>query len=414
MSLDAPVHVQTLSSGVTLLVEPMDDVQSAAFCMLVPAGTIYEPRGANGASAVMADLVTRGAGALDSREFHGRLDRLGVQRSEVNGWNFLSLTGALLSEHLEPTLELYADVLLRAQLPADELEPAVFGVEQGLRAMEDEPQRKVFIEVRRSTYDDPWGRPTEGTLDELPNITSAMLRGFYRDCFRPNATLIGVAGRVDPVRVAAQLERLLADWAPGELPAIERGSRQPPVRHLPHESAQTHIGLAWPAAPFGHPDYYSAWAAANVLGGSSSARLFTEVRERRGLCYSVSTSLNSIREEGRMFTYVGTTTERAQETLDVTLVEIEKLARGIDQGELERCQANAKSALVMQQESTSARASSIARDWYYLGRVQTLAEVHREVQSLTVGQVDDYLRRTPLRELTAITVGAEPLRIPSR
>lgn len=411
MSLDAPVHVQTLSCGATLLVEPMDDVQSAAFHILVPAGTIYEPAGANGASAVMADLVTRGAGPWDSREFHGRLDQLGVQRSEVNGWNFLSLTGALLSGHLEATLDLYAEVLLRAQLPADELEPAVIGVEQGLRALEDEPQRKVFVELRRSTFDDPWGRPTEGTLDELPSITSAMMRTYYRDCFRPNATLIGVAGRVDPQRVAAQLERLLADWPQGELPALHRGPRQPAVRHLPHQSTQTHIGLAWPAAHFGHPDYYAAWAAADILGGTSSARLFTEVRERRGLCYSVSASLNSIRDAGRVFIYVGTTTDRAQETLDVTRAELDRLAHGIQQDELERCQASAKSALVMQQESTSARAASIARDWFYLGRVQTLAEVHQQVQSLTVEQVNDYLRRNPVQDLAAITVGEQPLRL---
>jgi predicted Zn-dependent peptidase len=413
MSLNAPVHVRQLSCGATLLVEPMDDVQSAAFSILVPAGVIYEPRGASGASAVLADLVTRGAGPFDSREFHGKLDHLGVQRSEVNGWNFLSLTGALLGEHLEATLDLYAEVLLRAQLPADELEPAVVGVEQGLRAMEDEPHRKVFVEVRRSTYDDPWGRPTEGTLEELPNITSAIMRGFYRDCFRPNASYIGVAGRVDPQQVGDQLERLLAGWPRGELPAITPGPRLAPVRHLPHESTQTHIGLAWAAAPYGHPDYYSAWAAANILGGSSSSRLFTEVRERRGLCYSVSSSLNSVLTEGRIFTYVGTTTERAQETLDVTLAEIAKLPRGIEKAELERCQANAKSALVMQQESTSARASSIARDWYYLGRVQTLAEVHEQVQSLTVGQVEDYLRRTPATDMTVITVGSEALRVPA-
>jgi predicted Zn-dependent peptidase len=399
---------------VTVLVEPMEDVQSVAFSMLVPGGTIYEPRGVNGASAALADLVTRGAGDYSSRELHARLDQMGVQRSEINGWNFLSLSGALVAGHLASTLELYAEILLRARLPEEELEPTVIGVEQSLRALEDEPHRKVFVELRRSAYDDPWGRPAEGTLEDLPRITSAVMRSFYQNCFRPNASLIGVAGRVDPLRVIAQLERLLADWPPGELPGITPAPRQPAVRHLPHESAQTHIGLAWSAAPYGHPDYYAAWAAANILGGSSSSRLFTEVRERRGLCYSVSSSHNSLLTEGRVFTYVGTTTERAQQTLDVALAEIERLSAGVQPAELERCQANAKSALVMQQESTSARASAIARDWYYLGRVQTLSEVHQQVQSLTVEQVNDYLRRNPATDMSVITVGAQPLRAQTR
>ncbi|MFV0444583.1 MAG: M16 family metallopeptidase [Planctomycetaceae bacterium] len=411
MSLDAEVHVSTLKCGVTLLVEPMSDVQSAAYSILVPAGTVYEPNGANGAAAVLADIVTRGAGNYDSRELNDRFDRMGVQRSEVNGWHFLSFNGALLPGHLSASLELYADVLLRAHLPADELEAAVVGVEQSLRAMEDEPQRKVFVEVRRSTYDDPWGRPPEGTLSELPNITPEVIRGIYDSGFRPNGTIIGVAGRVDAERVRRQLDELLTDWQPQGEAILKPGPRQPSVRHISHDSAQTHVGLAWEAAPFGHPDYYAAWAAANILGGSSSSRLFTEVRERRGLCYSVATSLNSVLDQGRIFAYVGTTTERAQETLDVTISEIAKMNQGIERGELERCQANAKSALVMQQESTSARASSIARDWFYLGRVQTLAEVHEQVQSLTVDQVQDYLRRQQPGEMTLITVGSQPLRI---
>ncbi|MCA9056689.1 MAG: insulinase family protein, partial [Planctomycetaceae bacterium] len=342
----------------------MSDVQSAAFNILVPAGTIYEPSGANGASAVLTDLVTRGAGAYDSRQLQAELDWLGVQSSESTGWNFISFSGALLPGHLQSTLEIYAAILQQAHLPADELEPAVVGVEQSLRSVEDEPQRKIFVEVRRSTYDDPWGRPTDGTLEELPSITPAMIHELYRESFRPNGTIIGVAGRVDAARIRDQLNELLGNWEPGQEPLVKPGPRQPAVRHIHHDSSQTHIGLAWNAVPFGHDDYYAAWAAANILGGASSARLFTEVREHRGLCYSVSASLSSVLTAGRVFAYVGTTTERAQETLDVTFEEIHKLARGIEPAELERCQANAKSSLVMQQESTSARASALTRDWF--------------------------------------------------
>lgn len=409
MSADVPIHSFTLSCGATLLVEPMADVQSAAFCCLVPAGAIYEPAGVNGAAAVLCDLVTRGAGDLDSYAWNSRLEAMGVQRSETSGWNFLSFSGALLPEHLPATFELYADLLRRAALPEDQVGPCIDGVEQSLRAMEDEPQRKVFVEVRRSTFDDPWGRPLDGTLADLPRINRPLLQSCYRTGFRPNGTIIGVAGRVDPAMVLDQLERLLSGWAPLDPPGIRAAPAQPAIRHIPHSGAQTHIGLAWDAVPFGHPDYYAAWAAAHILGGASSSRLFTEVRERRGLCYSVSTMLNSVLAEGRVFAYVGTTTERAQETLDVTLREVRRLAEGVAPEELARCQANAKSTLVMQQESTSARAAAIARDWYYLQRVQTLDEVHDEVQSLTVARIQAYLESHPAERFVVITVGASPL-----
>lgn len=411
MSLTTSVHVCPLSCGALLLVEPMAEVQSAAFCWLVPAGTIYEPPGRNGTAAVLSDLVTRGAGPYDSFELHSRLETMGVQRSEATGWNFLSLSGTLLPEHLPTTLDLYADILRRARLPEEEVAPCIEGVAQSLRAVEDEPQRKVFVEVRRSTFDEPWGRPIEGTLDDLPRITRDGLRRHYRQGFRPNGTIVGVAGRVDPAAVQERLETLLAGWEPHPPPEVRPGPRAPAVRHLSHDAAQTHIGLAWEAVPYGHPDYYAAWAAAHILGGSSSSRLFTEVRERRGLCYSAAASLHSILTEGRVFAYVGTTTERAQETLDVTLAEIDRLSRGIDAAELARCQAQAKSALVMQQESTASRASAIARDWFYLGRVQTLEEVYQQIQSLSVERINRYLTEHPPRQLVVITVGAQPLSV---
>jgi predicted Zn-dependent peptidase len=121
--------------------------------------------------------------------------------------------------------------------------------------------------------------------------------------------------------------------------------------------------------------------------------LFTEVRERRGLCYAISASLSTLRDEGRVFAYAGTTTERAQETLDVTVAEILRLHEGITEDELQRCKARAKSSLIMQQESTTSRASSLARDMYHLNRVVTLDEINARINALTTEQVREFARR---------------------
>ena len=105
--------------------------------------------------------------------------------------------------------------------------------------------------------------------------------------------------------------------------------------------------------PYRHPDYFQAWGAVGVLSGGMSARLFTEVRERRGLCYSVYASYHTLRDRGGVFCYAGTSAERRQETLDVTLGELVRLAQGIEEHELDRLKARIKSALIMQQESSS-------------------------------------------------------------
>ncbi|MCA8996928.1 MAG: insulinase family protein, partial [Planctomycetaceae bacterium] len=287
------------------------------------------------------------------------------------------------------------------------------GVAQSLLAEEDEPQRKALTELRKCCYDSPWGRSTEGTLGELESITFEDVIEHAKRHLRPNGALIGVAGNVDAEAIRDCVEKQFADWDSLPEPTVDRQATAQRSHHLTHESAQTHIALAFNAVPYGHPDYYTAWAAVNILSGGSSSRLFTEVREKRGLCYSVYATLNSLLLEGRVMAYAGTTTERAQETLDVMIQEIQKLKDGIAADELARCHARAKSALIMQQESTGARASSIARDWFHLQRINTLEDVRKAVEAVTVDQILDYVERYPAEHFTILTIGEKPLKLPT-
>jgi predicted Zn-dependent peptidase len=403
------ISYDTLPNGLTVLVEEMPDVRSASFAFLIPAGAIYEPAGANGTAAALADWITRGAGKRPNRELSSALDRLGVQRDEQVGWNFLTLSGATLADNLPATFEIYRDILLEPHLDEEFFEPVVIGVEQGLLAQEDDLQRKTFVELRKRCYDLPWGRPTEGSLEELDAVTADGIRQHFQTCVVPHGAILGVAGNVSAPAVFQQVHDLLGGWS-GTTPKIPPATRAPGgSMHLAHESSQTHLAMAYPAVAPNHPDYYAAWAASSILGGGSSSRLFTEVRENRGLVYTVYASLNSLKDEGRMIVYAGTTTERAQATWDVTIGELKRLAGSITTEELERCKVRAKSSLIMQQESTSARASGLARDWFQLGRVTTLEEIRCEVESLTVKQVNDYAAQHGPEPLTSVTIGAQPL-----
>ena len=402
----------TYENGLTLVVERMPYVQSAAFAILTPAGALYEQDGQSGTAAALCDLMTRGAGNRNSRELSAAFDQLGVQRNESSSLNFLSFGGSALAENIGSAIELYSTVILRPRLPETHFAPVISGIEQGLLAVEDDPQRKLLVELRRRCYDAPWNRPSDGDLAELDAITLEGVQSHYDAHIRPNGTLIGVAGNVDPHEVRDCVGKCFEDWQPKPEPVIERTPHRAGYEHLQHDAAQTHIGLAFPAVPYGDPAYYAAWAAVSILSGGSSARLFTEVRENRGLCYSIYATLHSVRGDGRVLAYAGTTNDRAQETLDVMLAEIERLPQGIEAEELERCRARAKSALIMQQESAASRAGSVARDWFYLNRVNTLDDIHRELDSLSADRILEYLDAHPLADLTLLTVGPEALSMP--
>ncbi len=160
----------------------------------------------------------------------------------------------------------------------------------------------------------------------------------YKQLYRPNGTILGVAGRIDWPQLVDQVGELLGDWEPQAADEPPEGATGPKLDHLAHESNQTQIGIAYESVPYRHPDYFQAWGAVGVLSGGMSSRLFTEVREKRGLCYSVYASYHTLRDRGCVLCYAGTSAERAQETLDVTLGELKRLAQGVRAGGVEPAQ----------------------------------------------------------------------------
>jgi predicted Zn-dependent peptidase len=407
-----PIFSHTYPNGLVLVAEPMAWLQSAAFSFLVPAGSVHDPAQRAGLSSFTCEMALRGAGPRDSRQFVLDLDNLGVERSESVSNSHTSYCGATLSESLPQALAIYADVLRRPRLPGDQIEASRSTMFQELRAVEDEPAQKVMIELRRRHYPEPWGRPTQGEQTALEATTTGDIREHFQRCYRPDGTILGVAGRLDWPRLKDIVGELLGDWPSGRPETIAESPAAGCYQHLHYDSHQTQIGIAYDSVPYRHPDYFQAWGAVGVLSGGMSARLFTEVRERRGLCYSVFASLHTLRDRGAVFCYAGTGADRAQETLNVTLAELARLAEGVEKHELDRLKARMKSALIMQQESSSARSSSLARDWYHLGHARTLDEVGRLVDGLSSRSINAYLAEHPPAGFTVVTLGSRELETP--
>ena len=410
--MSEPILCRTFSNGLVLVAEPMRWLESAAFTLLVPAGCAYDPPDRCGLASFASEMSIRGAGPRDSRRLIEDLDNLGVDRSESVIDSHIRYSGATVAANLPETLAIYADILRGPRLPEDQLEAARLVMLQELRAVEDEPAQKVMIELQRRHYPEPWGRPSQGERAALESTTLADIRQFFARNFRPNGAILGVAGKIDWPRIEESVERLLGDWNAGPEPEIVERPTTVKQAHLTYESNQTQIGIAYPSVPYRDPAYFQAWGAVGVLSGGTSARLFTEVRERRGLCYNVYATYHTLRDRGGVFCYAGTSAERAQETLNVTLGELVRLAEGVQAQELRRLKARIKSALIMQQESSSSRSSSIARDWYHLGRVRTLDEVGRLADELTCESINAYLAEHPPGDFTIVTLGPRELEVP--
>jgi predicted Zn-dependent peptidase len=406
------------SNGLVLVAERMPGVQSAAFTLLLPAGAAFEGAdGLNlggGAATMAAEWITRGAGTRDSHALLTALDNLGVSHSESAQTLHTSIAGATLGRNLELALELFADMVLRPHLGDDEVEPIRALCLQNLRSLEDDPGTKVIYELRRRHFPDPWGRPSPGTTEGVMSLSPDQLREFFQKTYRPNGAILGIAGAIDWPRLRDTVGRIFGDWQ--SQPELQVGEKPggPRRDHIFRETQQIQIAMAYPAATVDSPDYYRARAAAAILGGYSSARLFTEVREKRGLCYSVYSTYEGQPDRAAMLCYAGTSADRAQQTLDVMLAEIEQLGRGgVAPDELETMRAGLKSSLIMAQESSMSRSGALAGDWYFLGRVRSLEEIAAELDALSPSGVSEYAAGLAQpRERTILTLGPAALTLP--
>jgi predicted Zn-dependent peptidase len=404
---------QRFGNGLVLLGEHMPWLRSAAFTFLIPAGTCYEPAELCGLAALSCEMSQRGCGPYDSRAFLEELDFLGVERTSSITTYHTSYSCAMPCSAFERTLELYSHMVRTPHLPAEQLEDARQLGLQDLRALEDEPSHRCFNELKRFRFPQPYGRTSQGTLDGLQAIEIAHVRDFCTHNFHASSSILAVAGNFEWPAVVAAVERLLGDWRGPSTPRLPPLVPRYGQRHTDHASNQTHLALAYDCDAYESPDYYKTRALVGILSDGMSSRLFTEVREKRGLVYSVFATCFSLAGQGSVLCYAGTTTNRAEETLQVLLETIHSLGQGVTEDELARLKVRIKSALVMEQESSAARSHQIAVDWFHLGRVPTRAEVLQEIDSLTCEALLQYFQSHRPKNYSLVTVGSQPLELPS-
>jgi predicted Zn-dependent peptidase len=406
------IVTRVLDCGMPLIVEVMTGVKSAALTWLLPTGTASEPERLQGLATVWSELLMRGAGDLNSRQHADALDRLGVARGTDAGTYHLRISATMLGSRMIEALPLITDMVLRPRFEEASLAPAKDLALQAIESLKDDPYERCVVAAKSRHFAPPLNRSTHGTPEGIERITLDDVISGWAERARPGGSILAAAGAVDPDALAARLSQLLAGWR-GESPRFTTMGRPPRgYAHETDETNQVQIVLVHDAPAEAEPTSMLEKVAINTLSGGMSGRLFTEVREKRGLCYSVSASYSSGRDFGLVIGYVGTTPERAQVSLNVLVEEMERInsAPGaVTPGEFDRAIVGMKSRLVFSGESTAARAASLAYDVHRLGRPRGLDEVAGEIDAVTLDRLNEYLMGRRMGKTTIQTLGPSPL-----
>jgi predicted Zn-dependent peptidase len=397
------VRKHFLENGATVLIDEMQDVRSFSLGFFVGAGSSEEPPDKRGLSHFLEHVLFKRTRHRTTVQIARAIDRLGGDVDAFTTKEYTGFYAHTLDTRFAEALDLLGDIVLAPAFESDDIEMERGVILEEIGETNDNPDDLVHEMFVRSFWrTHPLGEPILGTAQTVRDIGVGDLYRYYRERYTPDNLIVSVAGHVRELEVLDSLEKLFrrrngrgnGQRRPGERLAGKPHSHQ----HIQVKSRrgleQAHVCLGVEGPPQGSGRRFAAHLLDIVLGGGMSSRLFQEVREKRGLVYSVASSLNSYRLGGYETIYAACAPKNLARVLEVTLRELRKLKRdGVRPRELAWAKQNLKGNLILALESTVSRMSSQARQEFYLGRVAPMEEWLGKADTVTADDVAEEAER---------------------
>jgi predicted Zn-dependent peptidase len=380
-----------LSNGLRVVAEPMPDAQSVSIGVWCGVGSRHEQAEEAGLAHFLEHLCFKGTARRSARDISEEIDRLGGELNAFTTREHTAFYATVLGEHLSHAVNLLEDLVLHPTLTARDVEKERQVILEEIRMVDDNPEEMVHdLHARQLWGRHPLGRPVQGTTYSVGRLSRRQVLRFWRRHYQPPRMIIAAAGRLQWRPFLRQLEQNFGRWRPR--PAVEPSEAPPPahggVRFVRRPLTQLHCCLSAPGLPHNHPDRYAGYLLNTILGGSVSSRLFQEVRERRGLAYTVYSSQHSFTDTGTTSIYAACHPAAGAKVVQLIERELRALARtGVGRRELNQAKEQLRGTVLLGLEHPHARMSRLARDVFYLGRLEPIDEGLRAVEAVTPSQL---------------------------
>lgn len=408
-------HVFQLDNGLIVLYEEVIESEAFAVGVSIPAGAVWDSDSLSGLAYLTSEMMNHGAGRYNGHSFFEALEDIGVCSCTNTSKSSVIFGMKGVCENWKQTLELLSLQILAPNFPQSELSACKQIQLQEISSMLDDPDVIVSTTFNSIFLPGRWGRRAIGDRETIDKITIDDVQTFYRSFYRPNGSIIALVGNQPWKFVRDEIEKLFGCWSPIKSPNLIFENSCLSQKHIQSSITQTIFSLGYWDVPAADPYYFASLGGINVLSGGMSSRLFTEVRERRGLCYSVSATHSTLgKKMGFVVCHCGTTTSNAQESLDLITSEIDRLSVApIELGEIERVKIRLKSLIVIQQESVWLRVKNLITEWENYGKVYKYEDKLSKIDSLTSKMIEDYYYEHMGKKFCLVTLGVTPLDFPS-
>jgi predicted Zn-dependent peptidase len=378
-----------LGSGVRVVTEELPSVRSVALGFWIRVGSRNETVEQAGISHFLEHLLFKGTARFSSTEIDQIFDGLGAEINAGTGKETTSVYSRFLDQHLERAFDVMADMVLRPSYPDIDSERQV--VIEEIAMYEDEPSDKVHDVLSRAVFGDhPLGRPIIGTADVIAGVPVPDIAAYHDGRYTAPNLVVAGAGQLSHEKLVSLVEEAFTA-GPGEanVPEAAQPTASPRVCFHEKQTEQYHLCLGAPGLPRGDERRFILRVLDTLLGGSSSSRLFQEVREKRGLAYSVYSYASQYVDSGQVALYVGTRPDRVSEAMDVIGEELRKLQDpdSVTEEELVRAKENVKGRTVLSMESTLARMNRLGSSVLMGVPLLTLDEIVAAIDAVTLEDV---------------------------
>jgi len=382
------MELTTLTSGLRVATRTMPGADTAAVGLYVAAGSRHEPASLNGIAHLFEHMVFKGAGGRSAREISEAIEDVGGELNAATDRDGTSFTASVLPEHVGLGVELIADMVLRPHFATDELEREKDVVLQELGEARDTPNDIIFDELWEAAFaDQPLGRSVLGTEASIAAVTPSDLHCWRLGQYRAGSLVLVAAGKVAHGELVDLAERSFSDLPEGEAPEAEPARFTGGVRLGRTKAEQAHLALAFPGFAQRDPDYFAGRFFSDIVGGGASSRLFQQLREDRGLAYSIYSALHPYSDTGIFYIYAAAARRESAAAAQLIEEVIAEAAETATPREVERARTQAKAGLLMSLESPWGQANYVARQLQVHGRLVEPAEIVARLETVTLDEV---------------------------
>jgi len=404
------VRITSLDNGLRIITDDIPGIATATLGLWVEVGTRHEPAEVNGISHFLEHMAFKGTATRSAKQIAEEIENVGGHLNAYTSRENTAYHARILEGDVPLALELIADIIQNSTFEPDELVRERDVILQEIGQAFDTPDDIIFDYFQETAFPrHPLGRPILGRPEIIHKITREALKSYMNREYIASRMVLAATGAVNHDQIVELCQKHFTQLSSQPTEGFTKASYEGGQFFEKRDLEQIHVLLGFESCPYGHPDYYPLSVFSNLLGGGMSSRLFQEVREKRGLVYSIYSFNTAFRDSGLFGIYAGTGESQIQELLPTIKNVLEDFPKSLEDKEINRSKAQLKAGLLMALESTSARCEQLAQQMMIYNRHIPPQEIIEKVNAVTPEDIIEaaarLMSKTPT--FTALGPGAE-------